>query len=147
MSTLEEGKALIVAAVVATEVPPPGTSALNDAQVALARQAVCNVIRARATSPTFPNDPVLVVLQPLQFSAVCREDYWRKALAGQWFPEHVLACLQEWNNLPPSPVAAGATYYYSPVSMQPPGRVPAWVAGKTEVLVPGLPRYFFRFYS
>lgn len=142
----QAGKDWIVAATVATEVPPPGTTALDDASVALARQAVCNVIRARVTSGRFPNDPVLVVLQPKQFSAVCTQDYWRNACAGLWCPSHVAACLAEWQGSTGN-AAAGALWYYSPISMIPKDAEPVWVPGKTEILVPGLDREFFRFYQ
>jgi hypothetical protein len=142
----QDGKDWIVAVVVATEVPPPGTTALDEADIVLAIQAVCNVIKGRAHDPRFPNDPVLVVLEPKQFSAVGREDYWRKACANLWFPHHVQACLDTWRSTTPSPVAQGALWYYSPISMDPPGRVPDWVDGKAEVPVPGLSRDFFRFY-
>lgn len=140
-----EGRDWIIAATVATEVPPPDTGPLSDADVALARQAVCNVIRARAASPQFPSDPVMVVLQARQFSAVCGQDYWRKACAGLWFPTHVDACLAEWE-ASTGDAARGALWYYSPISMLPRDSVPNWTAGKSEVLVEGLSREFFRFY-
>lgn len=142
----QDGKDWIVAATIATEVPPPGGK-LPDEQVHLAIQAVCNVIRGRSHDPRFPHDPVLVVLQPKQFSAVGVEDYWRKACAGLWFPDHVQACLAEWRNMPPSPTAAGALWYYSPISMVPPDSAPGWVFGKDEIVVNGLDREFFRFYK
>jgi len=140
----QDGKDWAVAVVIATEVPPPGSSALTPDEIQLAIGAVCNVIRARAQDPRFPNDPVLVVLEPKQFSGV-GQDYWQRAMAGHWFPDHVWACLTQWRGAP-APAAEGALWYYSPISMNPPYSAPGWVAGKTEVVVEGLPQGFFRFY-
>lgn len=141
----EEGRDYVVACVIATEVPPQPTGTFTAEMILIGIRAVCAVIRNRVAA-AFAEDAVGVVLAPKQFSAVCREDYWRKAMAGRWFPGHVAKCLHEWQHPAPVPIAVGATYYYSPVSMVPPGRVPDWVAGKTEVLVPGLDRQYFRFY-
>lgn len=142
----QAGRDYVVAVVIATEVPPLATGTFTVAMIPLAIHAVCDVIRNRVASHGFPDDPVSVVLQPKQFSAVCREEYWRHAMAGHWFPNHVAACLTAWQ-YPEPPIAAGALWYYSPVSMDPPGREAPWVPGKTEVLVPGLDREYFRFYK
>jgi len=141
----EAGRDYIVACVIATEVPPLATGTFTNAMIPLAIQAVCDVIQNRAASPGFPDDPVSVVLQPKQFSAVCREEYWRQAMAGMWFPRHVAMCLGYWQTAPAP--SMDALWYYSPISMEPPGRVPSWVEGKTEVLIAGLDREYFRFYA
>ena len=44
-------------------------------------------------------------------------------------------------------ITDGCTYFYSPVSMNPPGRVPGWVSGKTEVRINGVNPSYFRFYK
>jgi spore germination cell wall hydrolase CwlJ-like protein len=114
--------------------------------IPLAIRAVADTIRARVASPLFPNTAVEVVLQPKQFSAVCREDYWRRALAGTWQPAHVARCLRLWQDLTLPAVAPGALWYYSPISMVPQGSVPSWVAGRTRVPTPQIDSFYFRFY-
>jgi spore germination cell wall hydrolase CwlJ-like protein len=136
----------VVAVVVATEVPPESQGAFTAAMIPLALQAVCDVIRNRVAHPTFPDTAVQVVLQPKQFSAVCREDYWIRAMAGRWFPAHVEHALTVWQADAPR-VAGEACWYYSPISMMPAGSQPSWIAGKREVLVPGLDAGYFRFYA
>lgn len=134
-----------VAAVVATEVPPQAKPDFGDDQIALAIRCVLDVMKNRAALGTWGDTLVEVVLAPKQFSAVCREDYWIKAMAGKWCPSHVQRCFQE--VVLDRPAQIDATYYYSPVSMKPPGAVPGWAASKTEVLVPGLSTTYFRFYK
>jgi spore germination cell wall hydrolase CwlJ-like protein len=144
---MSDGTDYVVAVVVATEVPPPGTVAgFTDDMVPVALQAVCDVIRNRVANPEFPNTAVQVVLQPKQFSAVCREDYWIRAMAGEWEAAHVALALATWQ-ANGTAVAPGACWYYSPISMKPPGSQPSWITGKVEVLVPGLDRWYFRFYK
>lgn len=140
------GQDYLVAATIATEVPPTATTDFSADQIVLAIRAVCDVIRNRVASPLFPNTAVEVVLQPRQFSAVCREDYWRHALAGRWFPRHVASCLAAWRYAPAPPVVPGALYYFSPISMEPVGREPTWLAGKTELIIPKLNPHYFRFF-
>lgn len=141
----QEGQDFVVAAVIATEVPPFPKDDFTAAMIPLARQAVGDVIRNRVADGRWGNTAVEVVLAPRQFSAVCSQDYWRKALAGKWCPDHVASCLASWQN-PGDTLAPSALFYYSPVSMNPPMSSPSWAAGKTEVLVDGLSRDFFRFY-
>jgi spore germination cell wall hydrolase CwlJ-like protein len=137
----------IVACVVATEVPPLPVGAFTAAMIPPALAAVCDVIANRvASGGTFPSTAVEVVLQKNQFSAVCREDYWIRALAGSWFPSHVAAALAEWQRQR-GQTAPNALYYYSPISMVPPGRIPAWAPGRDEVLVEGIDPQYFRFFA
>jgi Cell Wall Hydrolase len=145
-TTVSSGPDWIIAATIATEVPPLPKGPFTAAMIPIAIRAVSDVIRNRAASLAFPSNPVLVVLQHNQFSAVCREEYWQKALAGEWQPQHVLRCLREWQT-PQAPVAPGALYYYSPVSMVPPGREPSWVKTLTRVPVAGLDESYFRFFK
>ena len=140
------GPDYVVACVIATEVPPKPTGEFTAPMIPVAIRAVADVIRNRVKDSRFPDTAVEVVLQPKQFSAVCREAYWRAAMAGGWFPGHVASCLKIWEANQP-PLAIGALYYYSPVTMVPPHRVPSWVAGLDEVLVPGIHRDYFRFYG
>jgi cell wall hydrolase len=142
---LRLGRDYIVACVVATEVPPTPTAAFTAEMIPLALRAVCDVIRNRAQDPAFPKTAVEVVLQPNQFSAVCRQDYWRRAMAGTWFPQHVAAALVAWREVLSPVLPAGVCWYYSPVSMEPVDTAPAWIAGKEEVVVDGLSREYFRF--
>lgn len=136
----------VVAVVIATEVPPKAMGNFFESMIPTAIQAVSDVIRNRVASPLFPNTPVEVVLQKHQFSAVCSQDYWVRAMAGLWQPSHVDHCLSIWqaNN---AKVAGDALYYYSPVSMNPPFSQPTWLVGKTEVIVPNLSKDYFRFYK
>jgi hypothetical protein len=141
------GQDYVVAVVVATEVPPPGTiPAFTDDMVVIALRAVCEVVRNRVAHPAFPDTAVQVVLAPKQFSAVCREDYWIRAMAGLWEPRHVQQALDTWQHHAPISLVPGALWYYSPASMSPPFSEPPWLVGKTEVLVEGLSRDYFRFY-
>lgn len=140
--TLTDGQDYVVAAVIATEVPPQVKPDFPDTQIALAIEAVAEVIRNRVASPKFPNTAVQVVLQKNQFSAVCREDYWIKCLAGLWFPTHLSRCLQLWQQSRQPPLVPGALYYYSPVSMNPPMSKPSWWDDTREVKSPINPDYF-----
>ena len=146
MSDATTGQDYVVAVVIATEVPPEPTGTFTAEMIPLALHAVCDVIRNRVADPEFPDTAVQVVLQPKQFSAACREDYWIRAMAGLWFPTHVANAFTTWQ-AHTSPITDGACWYYSPVSMEPAGSQPAWIAGKREVLVPGLDRGYFRFYA
>lgn len=130
------GKNYILACVVATEVPPDSP----DAEF----RAVIDVIRNRAKKWTL--SLVEVVLQKNQFSAVCREDYWRKAMAGKWQQAHVSRCY-EWVQRDWVDTTNGATFYYSPISMQPAGAAPPWAAKLDEVTVDGVRQAYFRFFK
>lgn len=152
MTDFTEARRHIVAAVVATEVPP-------DAPLAEFK-AVIDVIRNRAASGHYGGPAhmtsaelrtcvvalLYVVMAKNQFSAVCREDYWRRALAGEWLPQHVARCFdllaQDWPD-----TTQGALYYFSPVSMQPTGREPPWAAGMTEIYAAGVRKEYFRFFK
>jgi hypothetical protein len=145
----------ITACVVATEVPPKGDGIFTDAMVPLSIQAVCEVIRNRVKDFRFPNTAIEVVLQPHQFSAVHLDQDashdWKlgifaRTLSGLWHPDHVQRCLAEWQNPTNPSLVGGATFYYSPVSMSPSGRIPDWVSGLTEVVVPQINNLYFRFY-
>ena len=140
------GQDWIVACVVATEVPPKPTGNFTAPMIPLAIRAVCDVIRNRVGDARFGDNAVSVVLQPKQFSAVCREPYWRDAMAGKWFPHHVQQCLEVWQDNPTGNVVPGAKWYYSPISMVPRWSEPSWVKGLTEVTVEGLDTAYFRFY-
>lgn len=147
-----DGPDFVVACVVATEVPPVPTAAFTADMIEKAIGAVCAVIRNRYVDPRFPNNPVEVVLQKNQFSAVCREDYWIKAMAGLWFPSHVARCLTYWQTADAGKLQdyfGGKTplWYYSPVSMVPAGSAPSWASTRTEVPLDGVSRDYFRFYE
>jgi cell wall hydrolase len=152
---LADAHDLIVAATIATEVPPRAVPAANftDAMVPIALRAVAEVIRNRARRGTFGGPlPVDVVLAPKQFSAVCREDYWREAIAGRWVPMHLVRALDAWRGLRNQPVGPDvlgpdATHYYSPVSMIPQWSAPAWAARMTEIVVPQIDPKSFRWYK
>lgn len=159
----------IVAATIATEVPPeprtspPSTVAFTAPMIIAAQQAVAEVIWNRTKDPRFPNTPVAVVLSPLQFSAVMRglsakalghKDIWLGALEGSWCPQHVEDCLTIWRMVksnsaatPVVPIVPGACWYYSPVSMRPAFTAPAWAAGKTEIIAPVISGDYFRFFK
>lgn len=154
----------LVAATIATEVPPKPTTNPNSPQawtaeaIPLAIRAVAEVIAVRAKTNGFPQSPLGVVLQLKQFSGVLRglslkdvghRDIWIEAVSGLWFPEHVGRCLAEWRRIsrdPETRIAGGATHYYSPVGMLPPGSKPSWTVGKTLVAVAGVPLDWFSFY-
>lgn len=138
----------IVGVVIATEVPPVEMSGFGDGQRRKAMYAVAEVIRNRARSMKLT--PVEVVLQKNQFSAVCREDYWRRAMAGLWCASHVAACVEVWREARDVLGNPRTLWYYSPVSMVPKMSEPSWLAGKYEVIAPGEPmlnRDYFRFYA
>lgn len=139
-----EAQGYIVASVIATEVPPVPKPDFPDTQIALAIEAVAEVIRNRVddTTPQWPNTAVQVVMQKNQFSAVCRQDYWIKCLAGAWFPNHLQRCWQLWQQERQPPLVPGALYYYSPISMDPPHSKPSWWNDAREVKSPINPDYF-----
>ncbi len=158
----------LVAATIATEVPPAPvqSSASKDmftsAMILIAQQAVAEVIANRVAAPGFPKTAVQVVLQPKQFSGTLRglslpkdmkRDIWADAIAGLWFAPHVLECLQAWRRVVEMQrtghdawIVPGALYYYSPVSMAPPFRIPDWAAGKVAVPCERVSPDYFRFY-
>lgn len=153
----------IVAVTIATEVPPRPTTNPNSPQpwlaeaIPLAIRAVAEVVATRAKTNGFPNSALGVVLQLKQFSGVLRglslkavghRDIWLDAVCGIWFPDHVGKCLAEWRRVMRSAerIAGGATHYYSPVGMLPPGSKPSWVVGKTLHTVTGVPIDWFSFY-
>lgn len=138
------GQDFLVGAVIATEVPPLPSDAFPLEAIPLAAAAVADVIRNRVG--VFASTAVEVVLEPNQFSAVCREPYWRKAMAGTWFPAHVQRCVAIWQESRLRPAAHAATYYFSPVSMRPGGSVPGWVAAMDEVFLPDIPTRYFRWF-
>lgn len=140
--TLTDGQDYVVAAVIATEVPPDPKPDFGQTQIALAIEAVAEVIRNRVASPKFPSTAVQVVLQKNQFSAVCREDYWIKCMAGLWHPDHLSTCLQLWKQSRVPPIVPDAVYYYSPISMNPPMSSPPWWDDAREVKSPINPKYF-----
>ena len=140
------GPDYVVAVTVASEVPPVPKGGFTAPMIPLAIRAVCDVMRNRAADPRFPHTTVEVALQPKQFSCV-GQPYWYHALAGTWFPTHVLRCITAWLNPILPPVAPGALYYFSPVSMVPLGSVPHWVEGKTLVATPGIDPHYFQFFK
>ena len=141
----------IVAAVVATEVPPrrmaspvTGKPSFEEEMIEPAIRAVIDVIRNRVKAPRFPNSATEVVLWPRQFSAVGREEYFAKAAAGKWFPQHVERCAQLWREEWPD-TTSGSLFYWSPVRMEPPGRSPAWADAMDKYVVPGIGSWWFTF--
>lgn len=140
----------LVGATVASEVPPPGTTKFTPDQISLARLLVAEVIQHRVASQKWGTSAYDVITARLQFSAVLREEYWFKAVLGEWFPGHVLACEQAWQQVSAPgysfKLPASTLNYYSPVSMKPAGAVPPWVQGLVEVTVDGMDRDYFRFY-
>jgi len=156
----------IVAATIATEVPPSPMQSSNSqemftaAMILAAQQAVAEVIANRLAHPAFPKTAVGVVLQPKQFSGTMRglpipqgRDIWADALAGLWFPTHVSECLSAWRRVVEmgrtghdGRVVPDALYYYSPVSMAPPFRVPSWAATKVAVPCERISTDYFRWF-
>ena len=157
----------IVACTIATEVPPSPvqSSASQDmftsAMILAAQQAVAEVIMNRIAIAGFAKTAVGVVLQPKQFSGTLRglpapksgRDIWADALAGTWFPQHVRECYAAWRRVVEMMrtghdlrLVPGALYYYSPVSMDPPFRVPSWVADLKAVPCAAVSTDYFRFY-
>lgn len=154
----------LVAATIATEVPPRPTTSPNSLQpwtaeaIPLAIRAVAEVVDARVKADGFPNSPLDVVLQVKQFSGVLRgvalvqvghRDIWLDAVGGLWFPDHVSRCLAEWRRIArgsEARIAGGATHYYSPVGMLPSRRVPSWAVDLTPVPLAGVPDDWFRFF-
>jgi len=128
----------LIAVTIATELPP-------DAPIEEFR-AVIDVIRNRIMSKRWGVKPVYTVLARNQFSAVCREEYWRRAIAGDWIPKHVERCLELWHE-EWEDTTDGATHYYSPISMIPQWSEPNWAPSMTEVEVPGTRKTHFRFYK
>lgn len=168
MTELEIAQDMLVAATIATEVPPnpvttpPSTVPFTAAMIIAAQQAVAEVIYNRTQDPRFPNTPAGVVLQPKQFSAVMRglsaaalghKDIWAGALAGTWCPDHVAECLNAWRIVksnsvatPVVPVVPRALYYYSPVSMRPAMSKPSWAARLTVIPCSAIAADYFTFY-
>lgn len=140
----------LVAATIGSEVPPPGTTHFTPEQIALARLLVAEVMQHRVASLKWGSNIYDVITARLQFSAVLREEYWFKAVLGDWFPGHVDLCGTAWEQVSAPgysfKLPASTLNYYSPISMKPAGAVPPWVAGLVEVPVAGMDRDYFRFY-
>ena len=137
MTDFESAQLYIVAVTAATEIPPfPDTP---EAEF----KGVIDVIRNRAR--IFRKSLVDVVMAPRQFSAVCRETFWRDAICGKWFPAHVERCYrllqQDWSD-----TTGGATHYYSPIGMVPRGSVPSWAGSMVEISIEGVRPNYFRFF-
>lgn len=114
-------------------------------RVAIA-SAIGNRVRARRRSWGLTADEVC--LKPMQFSCWSPAggaanyqtviDAARQLVAGGSFDGHPILCgclvlgAEVVAAVLPDSVA-GATHYYSPRSMQPPGRVPAWAVGLKPV--------------
>lgn len=137
----------LVAATVATETPP----GCPEAEI----KAVIDVIRNRVDDAQFPDTPLMVVLQPKQFSGTMRglsagalghSDIWARAVAGYWQREHVARCLDLWRRSWDD-TTDNACWYYSPVGMRPPGAVPGWAHALQEVEVEGVRPDYFRFFK
>jgi len=132
----EIGQKYAVAVVVATEVPPDAPEAEFSAVIDVMRN------RAKASGKSL----VEVVLERNQFSAVCREDYWRKAMAGKWQRDHVERCYAMLDMQWPD-TTGGATHYYSPISMVPQWSIPQWATKFEARTVSGVRQDYFRFYK
>lgn len=140
----------LVAATIASEVPPPGTTKFTPAQIDLARLLVAEVILHRMQSQKWGVSAYDVITARMQFSAVLREAYWFKAVLGDWFPGHVDACQKAWETVTAPgysfKLPASTLNYYSPVSMVPVGSSPPWAKALVEVTVDGMDRDYFRFF-
>lgn len=169
MSLVPTAEEWLVAATIATEVPPAPVHSSASAttftapMIIAAQQAVAEVIANRVAHPSFPKTAVGVVLQPKQFSAVMRglsaaalghRDIWADAVAGLWFLPHVEECLAAWRRVQETrrtnhgvALVGAALWYYSPVSMNPPTRVPDWAASKKPVACPQIASDYFRFFA
>ena len=134
----EYAQVYLVAVTIATELPPDAP--LEE------YKAVIDVIRNRVKSGRWGKLAVDVVLARNQFSAVCRETYWRNAVAGNWLPSHVERCLNLWT-VDWADTTDGAMYYYSPISMIPQWSAPAWAASLVEVTVEGTRPTHFKFFK
>jgi len=129
----------IVACTIATEVPPDAPSSEF--------KAVTDVIKNRAKDGRWGNKTINVVLAKNQFSAVCREQYWKDALTGDWLPSHVERCYSFLTS-GGKDSTDGSLYYFSPVSMVPRGTLPKWDFDKLEeVHVDGVRPEYFRFFK
>jgi hypothetical protein len=155
----------VVAATIATEVPPVPTkhAASKDlftaGMILAAQQAVAEVMFNRQQDKRFPKTAMGVVLAPKQFSAVMRglsaaalghHDIWLGAMEGSWFPQHVAECLAMWRRVKArevTPLVPYALWYFSPVSMRPALSSPSWVTGKTAVPCTAISGDYFRFFS
>lgn len=141
----------LIAATIATEVPPFAVGKFTDGMIPLALNAVADCIRNRALAgDAFGRTARAVVLAPKQFSAVLREEYWFKAVLGLWQPGHVEEARKAWlkyaRSLPPQGERR-VLWYYSPISMVPKYSEPSWVKNLIEVPRPGIDRDYFRFYG
>lgn len=142
----------LIAATIATEVPPFAVGKFTDGMIPLALNAVADCIRNRALAgDAFGRTARAVVLAPKQFSAVLREEYWFKAVLGLWQPSHVEEARQHWRSIVAGPAHAVGDrkilWYYSPISMVPKYSEPSWVKNLIEVPRPGIDRDYFRFYG
>ena len=136
----------LIAATIATEVPPFAVGTFTDDMIPKALTAVAECIRNRMAVGTFGGKTGRqVVLAPKQFSAVLREEYWFKAVLGLWQPRHVEEARKAWNVL--TNPDGRVLWYYSPISMVPKMAEPSWVRGLTEIPRPGIDRDYFRFYG
>ncbi len=143
----------LVAVMMATEVPSAPQGSFTAAMIPLALRGVAEVVRNRARRGTFGGPlPVDVVMAKNQFSAVCREQYWRDALAGRWGGRQIERALATWKSLEttlvgPDVVGPDVTHYYSPISMIPKWSAPSWAAAMTEIVVPQINPQYFRWYK
>lgn len=108
---------------------------------------IAQVINNRVDSGRWGNTLREVILSPMQFSAfnsVSRQlstmsytDAWLKVAGGLGISRLQLmhAARSDWEPLW-TPITPATTHYYSPVSMVPPGRKPAWAASASRLYTP-----------
>ena len=126
------------------------------------KEAVAHVINNRVGTATVNgkgtrNTIMDVVSEPAQFSSY--ENVWyNEALTyyttGMVENEYDRRVLKECMEVvipiyegEATDITEGCTYFYSPISMDPPGSQPSWVSGKTEVVINGVNPKYFRFYK
>lgn len=126
------------------------------------KKAVANVIKNRVGTSTVSGKGTRntihdVVSEPAQFSSYGNK-WYKEAITyyttGMVENEYDRMVLKETMQaiIPifsgeEADITCGCTFFYSPVSMVPKGRVPEWVNGKTEVTIDGVDPRYFRFFK
>ncbi len=126
------------------------------------KEAVANVIMNRVGTTSVDGKFVLntvddVVSEPYQFSCYGNKwyneaiTYYTTGIVENEYDRRVLRRTMDivipiYEGVKED-ITLGCTYFYSPISMVPPGREPNWAKEKTEVMIDGINAWHFRFYK
>ena len=119
-------------------------------------KAVSNIIMNRTYSSHFPDTVTEVIQEPYAFSAYEDQspEYIKainylenRAYGNELYEEVISVAVAIYRGDDSNDITQGSTFYFSPVSMDPVGSVPAWTSnGLEEIYIDSIDSNDFRFY-